>query len=280
MKPKASEKRRSDRLMITLSLVLEGKDGKGQPFDHPARTITINRHGARILTSHPLRAGQTITVTNLSGRRKGRFRVVGPVTPATYRGGEWGIECVNLSDDVWGIQFPPAPSSRGGPPKALLECQECGTTALSPISLVEAEVLENAGIIARDCAHCERETPWGLSNEQRARAAKARGSASAEGKGPSTKGGAENRRHRRSALQLPVLIRDYYGGSETTRTENLSKGGFCFISEKRYQVGEVLLVVCPYDPSTSNHIQLRARVVRSRPGEGGMRQVYGVRYER
>ncbi len=277
MAEKGFEKRRSDRLMITLPLVVEGIDGKGQRFDNTARTITINRHGARIVSPRPLRAGQTITVTNLASRLKCQFRVVGPVAPASERGGEWGIECIDSKENIWGIQFPPRPSGEANQSSALLECRECGTVALTPVSLVEVEVLETSGILTKPCENCGRETSWNLTEKQ-AGAGRAPGEA-APAEQPSTNG-AENRKHRRSALQLPALIRDYYGGSETTKTENASKGGFCFVSEKRHHVGEYLLVVCPYNPATAQQIEVRARVVRCLPVEGSTRQVYGVRYER
>jgi hypothetical protein len=146
------------------------------------------------------------------------------------------------------------------------------------VSLVEVEVLDTSGILTRSCAICERETRWRLSEKQPGIGAIEKSLAKVERLGPT--GGAENRRHRRSALQLPVLIRDYYGGSEITRTENVSKGGFCFVSEKSHQTGEFLVVVCPYDPSTTDHIEIRARIVRALPVEGSARKVYGVRYER
>jgi hypothetical protein len=203
---------------------------------------------------------------------------VGPVSPATDRGGEWGIECLDVNENIWGIQFPPALATEEQHSKALLECRECGTTALMRVSLVEVEVLETSGILTRPCATCERESRWRLSEKQPGMAAVEKPVSQGERLGPTR--GAENRRHRRSALQLPVLIRDYYGGSEITRTENVSKGGFCFASEKNHQAGEFLLVVCPYDPSTTDHIEIRARIVRSLPVEGSVRKVYGVRYER
>lgn len=279
MKEKGPEKRRSDRLMITIPLIIEGKDSKGQSFDHTARTITINRHGARITIPHPLRAGQTITVTNLATRKKCRFRVVGPITPATYRGGEWGIECTGLNENIWDIQFPPAPADEKYPSKALLECRDCGTPALMRVSLVEVEVLETSGILTKPCANCERDTPWRLS-EKPAAIAELAAKPSPQEEKKASGGGAENRRHRRSALQLPVRVRDFYGGTEVTRTENVSKGGFCFVSEKQYQVGEILLVACPYDPSTAHHIEVRVRVSRCHRVEGSARQIYGIRYER
>ena len=279
MKEKGPEKRRSDRLMITLPLVVEGKDSKGEPFEHKARTITINRHGARITTPHPLRAGQTIIVTNLAARKRARFRVVGPIAPATYRGGEWGIECADLSENIWGIQFPPAPADEKHPSKALLECRDCGTTALLRVSLVEVEVIETSGTLIKPCPNCERDTSWRLSEKVEVLAEPAAEPAAREEK-KSPGRGPENRRHRRSALQLPVRVRDYYGGTEVTRTENISKGGFCFVSEKQYQVGEMLLVDCPYDPSTAHQIEVRVRVSRRERTEGSPRQIYGVRYER
>jgi hypothetical protein len=89
--------------------------------------------------------------------------------------------------------------------------------------------------------------------------------------------GAEQRRHRRVSLQLPAMVRDYYGGAEITKSENVSKGGFCFSSEKNYLFGQGLLVVCPYNSSASN-IESHARVVRRQEVEGTNRKVYGVRY--
>jgi len=88
---------------------------------------------------------------------------------------------------------------------------------------------------------------------------------------------AAGQQHRRLSLQLPALIHDYYGRVETTKTENLSKGGFCFVSEEDYHVGGVL-VVCPCNPSGQT-IEVRAKIVRLRPVEGTNRKVYGARYD-
>jgi c-di-GMP-binding flagellar brake protein YcgR len=90
----------------------------------------------------------------------------------------------------------------------------------------------------------------------------------------------ENRRnHARVALKLPIRMRSYYGEEEFAKTENVSKGGVCFISEKNYQAGEILLVTCPYDRGAHN-IEVRAKVVRAREMKGTGRKVYGVRYEK
>jgi hypothetical protein len=263
--------------MLTIPLIVEGTDARGNPFKDEARTITLNRHGARILIGRPLRVGQTISLTNLVGRREAEFRVVGPVAPITDRGGEWGVEYQDMKDNIWGIQFPPTSEAEGAESKALLECRTCHSVALIRLSLVELEVLETAGILSKPCAYCEQATPWGYAEKQVAMAGPPEEPAMVA-EAHAAAHGIEQRKHRRIALQMPILIRDYYGGSEVLKTENVSKGGFCFVSERKYHIGEGVLVVCPYNPGAQN-IEVRARVVRQRPVEGTERKVYGVRYE-
>ena len=274
-----AEKRRSDRLMLTIPLEVQGVDAKGNFFKEEARTITLNRHGARIQISRSLRNGQTIRVTNLVGRREAEFRVVGPVSPITEQGGEWGVEYMDLKENIWGIQFPPSPDAEDANSKALLECRTCRAVALMRLSLVEVEVLETSGLLSRACMTCKEVTPWGYAEKVgglEPRPGEAR-PAPSQVRAPAGKG-AEQRRHRRLSLQLPVLIRDYYSGIEITKSENISKGGFCFVSEKDYHVGGGVLVICPYNPSAQN-IEVRAKIVRQRAIEGTKRKIYGVRYE-
>jgi hypothetical protein len=276
-----AEKRRSDRLMLTIPLEVQGVDTRGTSFRDSARTITLNRHGARIQITRPLRNGQTLVLTNLVGRREAEFRVVGPVSPITEQGGEWGVEYLDLKENIWGIQFPPASAAEDADSKALLECRECHAVALMRLSLVEVEVLETSGILSRPCVTCEEVTPWGYAEKVVAMEGppgEAALVAEAQAQARRAAQGVEQRRHRRISLQLPVLIRDYYGGVEITKSENISKGGFCFVSEKNYHVGGGVMVVCPYNPSSQN-IEVRAKIVRQREIEGTKRKVYGVRYE-
>jgi hypothetical protein len=274
-----AEKRRSDRLMLTIPLEVQGLDAKSNFFKDEARTITLNRHGARIQISRPLRNGQTILVTNLASRRGAEFRVVGPVSPITEQGGEWGIEYMDPKENIWGIQFPPSPDAEDANSKALLECRTCHGVALMRLSLVEVEVLETSGLLTRTCMVCKEVTPWGYADKVTGLETPPGVVKPAPRELPSPASrGAEQRRHRRLSLQLPVLIRDYYGGIEITKSENISKGGFCFVSEKDYPVGGGVLVVCPYNPAAQN-IEVRAKIVRQRTIEGSKRKVYGVRYE-
>ena len=89
------EKRRSDRIMFTIPLTIRGRDPEGKPYEADARTIGVNRHGARIQAACPLQAGQTIHIHNDLSQGEADFRVVGPVYPPTDRVGEWGVECTD-----------------------------------------------------------------------------------------------------------------------------------------------------------------------------------------
>jgi hypothetical protein len=271
-----SEKRRSDRLMLTVPLRVHGRSPRGEDFAEEARTITLNRHGARIQISRPLVAGQTIQIHNLVSHREAPFRVVGPVSPRTEKGGEWGVECIDHKLNIWGIQFPPVATDEADS-TALLECRNCHNIAVFHLSLVEVEVLETSGLLSKPCESCDRITTWGYAERQLAMGAPP-GEAAMLAEAGKAASGVEQRRYRRVSLQLPVLVRDYYGGEEITKSENVSKGGFCFISEKNHLVGEGVLVACPY--SASEHsIEVHAKIVRRTEVRGTQQKVYGVRYE-
>ncbi len=274
------DRRRSDRLMITIPLRISGVDANNQRFSEETRTVTINRHGARVPASRPLACGRVLHVLNLVSHDEADFRVIGPLTPISEKGGEWGMATVHPGENIWAIQFPPPPPGQDSESKALLECRECGTVALLDTSLVDIEVLESSGIITRQCPSCGYTTSFGYAEKQVAMTVPSEVNAmvgEAQARASAASGGSDQRRHRRIALQLPALIRDFFGQVETTKTENISKGGFCFRSEKEYLLGQGIMVVCPYNPNGPN-IESRARVVRRQGVGGATRKIYGVRY--
>ncbi len=278
------EKRRSDRLLLTIPLQVNWTDADGTAVSEDARSIALNRHGARIQTGRTLHAGQIVRLVNRLINRKADFRVVGPVSPRTEQGGEWGVELVDSHVNIWGIQFPPAPTGEAADSRALLECRHCHTAALLPLSLVEVEVLDTAGIISKQCQNCGTVSVWGYAEKQLAMGAPPGeaamlAEAQAQIDPSAAREAADRRKHRRVCLQLPVLVRDYYGGVEMTKSENVSKGGFCFASDKNYYMGQGIMAVCPYNSSASQNIEVRARIVRRQQIEGTQRKLYGVRYD-
>jgi hypothetical protein len=273
------EKRRSDRILLTIPLVVHQTDSTGDSSSEGARSVAVNRHGARIQIAHSLKVGQVVRIVNQVSRRSADFRVVGPVAPRTDEGGEWGVECVDAKANIWGIQFPPVPGGGDAASRALLECRTCHTVSLLPLSLVEVDVLETAGILSKPCPSCTTATPWGYAEKQVAMGAPPGETAmleAARAQVEEPKG--ERRRHRRVCLQLPALVRDFYGGVEITKSENVSKGGFCFASDKNYFMGQGIMVICPYNNTSEQNIEVKARIVRRHQIEGMQRKLYGVRY--
>ncbi len=278
--PRASmreiERRRSERLLLTVPIQVEGVNRWGEKFNEATRTIVINRQGARIFLKEPVAAGAVVLVTNNMGHRKAKFRVVGPTQPATGEGGEWGLECLNEKANLWGIGFPP-PQQDLGACTALIECRRCHALKLSALSMVELEVLGTSGLLVKECEPCGRSTPWSYRDPAHDLSYEDPDTNAEVLESHKTKG---NRRfHNRVALQLPIRVRSYYGSEEFTRSENVSRSGLCFISDNNYEEGEVLLVTCPYEQGGHN-IEVRSQVVRRRDMMGTGRKIYGISYER
>ncbi|MGH9356620.1 MAG: PilZ domain-containing protein [Terriglobia bacterium] len=285
------ERRRSDRLLLTVPLRVRGVDENGDSFERDAQTVDISRHGARIKTAQPLASGQHIRVTNLVNRHEASFRVAGPLAPMTEKGGEfgvmgpiarqaenqeeWSMDSLDPKSDLWGIRFPPPPPAEDSEPKALLACRQCSAAELVRLSLIEVDVLETAGIFSRFCSNCAAVTPWGFGeSELVGNNPKDDPPVSSNAASPA----AERRRHRRALLQLPALIRDYFGGVEIVKSENVSKGGVCFATEKNYHLGEGVMVECPYDRKSQN-LEVPAQIVSRQEIPRSHRKVYGVKYK-
>jgi hypothetical protein len=270
-----AKRRRSDRIQLTIPLGMKGSDENELPFEIPVHTTSVNRHGARIYSTRPLSPGQVVRLANPSGRREAEFRVVGPVSPPVEHGEEWGVECDCSEGNIRGINLPK--QIEVGEAKALLECRICRDVAMSQLSVAEVDVLETSGILSRPCKKCGANAPWGYPEKQPAMGALPDEYATSQTAQADAVLRRQRREHRRIPFQLPVRIRDYHGGVEVTKTEDVSKGGFCYISEKNYYAGEGMLTVCPYSAGGHN-IELSSMVVRCQLIPGGSRKSYGVRY--
>ena len=273
--------------MLSFPLSMKWDEDDGRIVECQAQTVSVNRHGARIRVSRQLPSGKVVQVINRISRREANFRVVGLVSPLTGEGGmygmlgpvaagtergrEFGVECLNEKDNFWGIYFPPLSAEEGSDSKLLLECRRCQTVALWRLSLVEIDVLETAGTLSWPCKDCRDVTSWGYAEKERKLPVDDRGQVQMIAKGLYW------REHRRVALQLPALIRRYSGAVEIVQTEDVSKGGFSFVSEVEYEVGEGLQVACPHS-ATGPNIEMRAQIARRQEVKGTKRRLFGVRY--
>jgi hypothetical protein len=161
-----------------------------------------------------------------------------------------------------------------------MECRTCHAKSMLALSLVEYDVLSTSGLLTRECKTCGRQTSWGYTEHTLAVPSPGQEMEPSIREVLDPPAPTSNRRRSsRVALQLPIRVRNFYGLVEFARTENVSKGGLCFISSHTYELGEVLLVTCPYEQSGSS-IEVRSPVVRRREMKGTDRKIYGLRYER
>jgi len=302
-------RRRSERLFLTFPIRVEGSDATGKPFSEMTRTVVVNRHGARIQLRQEAAAGQTVRITNTVSERRGNFRVVGLAQARTDKAAEWGVECLDEGRNIWGIDFPPV-DEQATEGSVVLACRGCGQVALTNISLVEFDVLDGTGSLFRPCKQCNQATAWaysanpvGTPPQKLADEVAVKGDARVAPSAPvvatqvsdevpapaavvATKedvpvppARTEQRKSPRLALRLPIRVRSESGVIELTKSENVSKGGLAFTSEKVFQVGEALRVTCPHNPIGDN-IEVSARVVHCTEVAGGGRYFYGVKYEK
>lgn len=277
-----AERRRSDRLWLTVPLNLEGVDADGKTVEHKGRATSLSRHGARIQYPLPLKIGQTIRVKSPVTQHEAEFRVVELISPPGDKDGEYGVECLGDNENFWGIEFPLLCEGERADAKALLECRICRTLALLPLTLTEVEALRSIGKVGKHCQNCTTETPWcyaeGRVPPTHVIEQAARNSSIGESSWMTSVMGPIGRGHRRIIMQVPLGVRDSRGSAEVTRTENISKCGFCFTSDKRYRLGEVIMSVFPLDPVTRK-TELAARIVREQSIKGSDRKFYGATFE-
>ena len=276
------ERRRSERIWLTIPVRVSGKDAAGRLFEESGRARTLSRHGARIQVSRPLERFQTVRLESPLGHFASEFKVVSCEANHQSESPEYGLECLDNEINFWGIEFPSVAESLMAEAKGLLECRICHKLGLLALTLSEVEALRGIGIVGKYCRHCTAITPWRYAEVRIPlnRSAEVMGIRS-EHVQPSLLAAAAQppeRGHRRAYMQLPVGIRDSQGKTDTTRTENVSRCGFCFRSEKTYMPGEIVLVSWPFE-SLEHHMDLAARIVREEDIEGTEQKLYGATFE-
>ncbi len=148
------ERRRSTRLTVTIPITLRGKEAGGREFREATHAVTLNNHGARIITVHELLPGSELTVENPSAGLAAPAVVVwsgGRRTPKDPF--EVGIQLAKPGN-VWGIEFPPenwqesvsVPASLAIPQASVKA--EAAAAATAAVASVQAKEQEPAGVPA------------------------------------------------------------------------------------------------------------------------------------
>ncbi len=103
----ASEsKRRSQRLLLNVSLLVQGETPDRNSFREETSTLVINAHGALISLATTVAIGQELLLENQRSHRQQSCKVVFLGPPDNGKA-QVGVEFTERAPQFWHIAFPP-----------------------------------------------------------------------------------------------------------------------------------------------------------------------------
>jgi hypothetical protein len=259
-------RRRSDRILAPVRIRVIGNDASGVSFAEETITISFNQQGARISLTHSLLPDDVVLVKNLENEVEEEFRVVGGFQKVFGLRQEWGLEALNQSSGIWGVEF--SPPAEGVQPKVLIECAACKRAAQTALSTIEYDILLATHLISRHCDRCNETTRWKPSEQPLTAEIIAAGTKPAAG-------AQERRKTRRLKLAMRLRVRNTWGVVEIAQTRDVSKAGLCFVSTQLFQVGDEVFITLPFADNQAP-VETKAKIIWSAEGTAG--RFYGVIY--
>jgi len=102
----AANRRRSQRVLMTIPVRLSGKTGARSPFEEKTHTRAISAHGALILVSTQVYRGQRLTLSNLQTKAALEC-VVAHIDKQQNDHPHVGVEFTLPNPMFWHVAFPP-----------------------------------------------------------------------------------------------------------------------------------------------------------------------------
>jgi len=269
--------RKSERVLLRIPILVEGKDAYGRAFGETSYTLVVNRSGGLIMLSHTLEPGSIIKITNLKTHVFCSFEVVARTERSLTGTAEWGVKCLQPELGIWGVHFPA--TMEGTPPAnaihVLLECRVCFSREMAVITTQEYRELVAESCLPRPCPQCSATRNWQCAFIESEADDLVPGLPTPSASGATPRRGADNRRDKRLAVKLPLGVRLPNGAEETSTTENISKSGLCFACNLEMQIGDKVYVTVRTD-TPGEERDVPARVMWRRPAKEKGRAYYGV----
>jgi hypothetical protein len=257
-----------------------GFDPRTGTFSEDTHTVMVNRAGALIRLRHRVAADDSIRIVNLENYAEADFRVVGLARTEAREVCQWGVECLELERNIWGIDFPAPLESQGARAGALLQCQGCRKQSLIVLTLVEVDVLESTGRLDRLCDQCGRLTTWLYADTtRRPREVPTPEVAPTPPEPEKWDGKTDRRAHKRLPLKVPIRVQNSRGEQEIGKSENVHRGGLAVCLAMKLSIGEIVKVVCPYTEG-GEQLEQKAEVRLRMPLSDTGKCRYGMRYVR
>ena len=286
--------RRSDRVSISIPVEVFGADFSGEHFVEQSRTVLVSRHGATVVMSRKLGPDLELILRRPGTKKEALVRVVGQIG-GQHDGYIYGLALMDQNVNLWNIYFPALTEGQSAVGRALLQCGRCKNREIVYMDEVEAEVYEANLCLQRSCSQCGHSSIWKavpgeLMDEPPPPAEAAAGDAEqAAGEGTAGSESAveappeppppvvSRRKNLRIKSNMPACIRQPGFDEEVVTCEDVSRGGLCFKSGKRYFLGSRIEVAIPYAAGAAN-IFVPARIVYTQEltKEGAYK--YGVSY--
>ncbi|HUK53060.1 MAG TPA: PilZ domain-containing protein [Candidatus Binatia bacterium] len=286
--------RRSDRVSISIPVEVFGADFSGEHFVEQSRTVLVSRHGATVVMSRKLGPDLELILRRPGTKKEALVRVVGQIG-GQHDGYIYGLALMDQNVNLWNIYFPALTEGQSAVGRALLQCGRCKNREIVYMDEVEAEVYEANLCLQRSCSQCGHSSIWKavpgeLMDEPLPPAEAAAGDAEqAAGEGTAASESAveappeppppvvSRRKNLRIKSNMPACIRQPGFDEEVVTCEDVSRGGLCFKSGKRYFLGSRIEVAIPYAAGAAN-IFVPARIVYTQEltKEGAYK--YGVSY--
>jgi hypothetical protein len=251
--------RRSERVAARIPIQLVGADTAGQQFLEDTTTVMLSRYGAAIFSARKLSPEQEMIVRRRDTNREEEVRIVAKMEEQT-EGFVYAVGFVSGSTDLWGSEFDGvAPDGKGG---IFFACGSCGSAEVVERGEAGYGLLDESSGVLRYCMGCRTMTLWNVDASGAAKSAKAgrpvardaervasasaRASGDARAEKPHS---GERRKHSRSKAGVIARV-SFAGFEEDVVCENISRGGICFKTRKRYFANANVEVAVPYSPNT------------------------------
>jgi hypothetical protein len=101
-----SPRRRSQRVLMQVSVRIRGNDAQGKTFEEETATLAINAHGALVLLQSRITSGSKVQLQHNLTKEEQECHVafLGPVRAGKA---EVGLEFSDARPSFWRVAFPP-----------------------------------------------------------------------------------------------------------------------------------------------------------------------------
>jgi hypothetical protein len=210
---------------------------------------------------------QKLTIRCLKTGLDAAAQVVGPIVGAA-EGYHFGVALLHPEVNIWGINFPSLDGTENPAGRVFLACADCHAQEVVHLDVFELGVLTANECLTRPCKQCHDTTLWRPYGWEEGRIPVGRAA-------PDSRHMIQERKAPRINLKVNACLRHSVYGEEVVSTENVSRGGFRFISRKDYPIGTVIEAALPYSPGAAN-IFIPARIVHAEAGSSEGTFAHGV----